>query len=173
MIPVVLGLAGRRGSGKSTLANVLQSQHGFLRVSFGDYVRSEASARGSPDDVATLEELGQHLIAELGWDRFCAAVLGDFKQSSRVVVDGVRHVAAAETLRRVVAPAHFGLAFIHIDDAVRRHRMRQRARPGDFVEGADLSRELDQLRAQAEVVVDGSHDEATSEIMAWCVSLSQ
>jgi dephospho-CoA kinase len=172
MSPVVVGLAGRRGSGKSTLAATLHSQYGFARVSFGDYVRSIARERTLPGDVATLEELGRKLIAELGWDRFCAAVLGGAESSERLVVDGVRHVAAATTLRSLIAPGHFGLTLVEIDDAVRMQRVAARARPGETVEDIEMSNELEQLRRGADLVVDGARNDGAERIVAWVESVS-
>jgi hypothetical protein len=166
MTRLVVGLAGRRGSGKSTIAAELQRDFGFARVSFGDYVRGVAKERELPLELASLEALGRALIDELGWARFCRAVLTGTESSPRVVVDGIRHVGARTTMRNLVAPGRFAVAFVQIDEAVRKRRLAARARPGDAIHGGEMSDDLDQLHREAEIVVDGDRADAARRILS-------
>jgi adenylate kinase family enzyme len=164
MSGVVLGLAGRRGSGKTTLASALQARFGFVRVSFGDHVRSVARGHASPEDTASLQALGTQLIGDLGWERFCRGVLADALHSPSVVVDGLRHVAAAKTLRMVAAPGRFLLVFVDIDEAVGRQRIVARARLGDVEMIHEMTNELAELREAADLRVDGGRDDAADRV---------
>lgn len=170
MTRVVVGLAGRRGSGKSTIAAELQRDFGFARVSFGDYVRAVAKKRDLSLELASLEGLGRALIDEMGWARFCGAVLTGTESAPRVVVDGIRHVGARTTIRNLVAPGQFALAFVQIDEAVRKQRLATRTRPGDKTPGDEMSGDLEQLHREAEIVVDGSQSDAGRKIVSWIES---
>jgi hypothetical protein len=133
-------------------------------------VRSEATKRGLGTDLPALETLGRALIAEWGWDRFCRSVLPDLANTEYLVVDGVRHIAAAETLRRLGRPARFGLVFVDADDLLREERISSRARKsnGRTEETADrMADELGQLRAASDLVVDGATEGAARIIATW------
>ena len=172
MTRVVVGLAGKSGSGKSTVAAALQMRFGFARVSFGDRVRYVAHQRTLPSDRGSLDVLGRALIDELGWDQFCESVLAGTELAARVVVDGIRHVAAQTTIRKLVAPARFGMAFVEIDEAVRLRHLSLRGRSGDTGSVFEMNDDMEQLRREAEIIVDGASSTAADVIEAWVKSLS-
>ncbi|MBL8379609.1 MAG: hypothetical protein JNM79_17205 [Burkholderiales bacterium] len=108
--------SGRIGSGKSTLTARMSEMLGWPRASFGDYVRSVAISRNSNvDSRLVLANLGGQLIDELGWNEFCARVLSSagWVSPGNILIDGIRHVEAICTLRRLCLPA--SLFHIHID----------------------------------------------------------
>jgi len=130
-------------------------------------VRSEAKARGLGEDISTLQELGQSLIQEWGWERFCEAVLSGNSSTQKLIVDGIRHSGAANTLRRLVAPGKFILIFIDTDEHVRRQRLALRSNMQDNHAALDdhpVKHGIDELRGQAEIVVDGANDSPAESI---------
>src|SRR5690242_7997878 len=99
----VVALSGRIGSGKSALASRLAQCLGCERVSFGDYVRAAALAKGLEPTGENLQLVGAALV-EAGWEPFCRAVLAQapWQPGQPLVVDGVRHVDALAHLKRLV-----------------------------------------------------------------------
>jgi adenylate kinase family enzyme len=123
---VVIGLSGRTRSGKSTIAAALVERLGWPNASFGDFVRAEAATRGIGEEREGLQELGEALIAELGWPEFCTRTLrhsGLDGSSVPCIVDGVRHVDALTTLRRVFQPVPVLLVHLEVPDELRDARL--------------------------------------------------
>ena len=162
----LVGLAGPRGSGKTTIAKQLESKHGYVHASFGDFVRRESARRGLPDDTNSLQTLGHTLISELGWERFCRGVVNSAANADLVVVDGIRHVAAVGALRTIASPGQFVLVFVDVDNGIAAARIAQRARVGDEA-SSEMTNELRNLRAAADLLVEGNSDNASSMIAAW------
>jgi len=167
---VVVGLAGRRGSGKTTIAEILALKHQFVQRSFGNVVRGEAAKRGFQSDLGSLQELGAAIIREWGWERFCRKVIDERPDADRLVLDGLRHVAAADTVRGLVAPARFVLVYVATPEAIRVERLKARGRQGDFVAGTDnleFDSELPALRLVADLVVDDDAEIAAERIASF------
>jgi len=124
----IVAFAGAIGSGKSTISTALAKELGWARTSFGDYVREEAARRElDPTSRTVLQILGEQLIAE-GWEPFCRAVLNrvSWRPGQALIIDGVRHVKALETLRRLVAPLPIRLIYLALDDGSRAARIHER-----------------------------------------------
>lgn len=168
---LIVGLTGRRGSGKSTIARRLVEGYGFVRASFGDVVRDEAIARSLSTDMPTLQALGRRLIDEWGWTLFCQKATAGTYDARRVVIDGIRHLGALETLRGLVSPMPLMLVFVRLEESHRFDRLRTRGRAGDVdarVENDPVEQEVDSLRALADFEVDGSDEHAAEAIVRWC-----
>lgn len=161
---IVLCFSGGIASGKTSLANRVAERLGLPSASFGSFVRSIAKARGTSEDRSSLQALGEALIEELGWDAFCRAVLDSagWKPGSSIVVDGIRHLSALNTLRAIVAPIATRLVFVDVPLDVRQERAEHRSQEGTDVAKADAhSTEKDVrdvLREMADLVVDGTRD---------------
>jgi dephospho-CoA kinase len=127
--PMVLAFAGSMASGKSTLSRGIAQTLGWPRVSFGDYVRHVVQGRGLQCSREVLQEVGAAMIEEQGWKAFCCAVLaqGKWEPGQSLVVDGIRHAEAVETLRQLVAPSELFLIFIAVEEPTRRARLHQRS----------------------------------------------
>jgi len=162
---LVVGLAGRQGSGKSWVSTQLAKHYGFTRTSFGDAVRAEASRRGLQNTINVLQDLGEAIILDWGWERFCQTVLPHAGTATNIAVDGIRHVAAADTIRRQLSRATFRLVFLDVDEQIRRKRLADRDQAWDInLDHHSVERELPVLRERADFVVDASGDSAPSEI---------
>jgi cytidylate kinase len=152
--------AGPICSGKSTLSKAVAKKLAWRWVGFADYLRHVATDQGLPTSRSYLQELGQQFI-ERGWLRFCQGVL-DFAQWSRelaLIVDGVRHVEAVNSLRSLTAPSPLTVVFVETPLQIRKERFATRE-PGssfDVVDSHPVERDSGvTLRLLADHVVDGS-----------------
>jgi dephospho-CoA kinase len=156
-VSTVVGLAGPIAAGKTTIALDLASQLGAPMVSFGDEVRSVAAKRGLPTDRATLQDVGEELIAT-GWESFCRAVLAQapWRPGQSLVIDGIRHLGAITTLRRLVTPSSLAIVFLEASADARRPRLTARGTTQHESLAADAHRnevELQSVREAADLVL--------------------
>lgn len=163
MLTVAVGFAGAIGSGKTTIATTLHQLLGGVFVSFGDYVRAEAQRCGLAESRETLQDLGESLIAERGWDGFCQDTLAYFgwHHGNPVVIDGVRHVEVVSALRRLVSPGRFALVFVTTAEGVRLDRLKTEGLSEDRqcarVEAHSTESQVrGPLAGIAELIVDGA-----------------
>ena len=128
------------GAGKSTVASFLKDK-GFAVVTMGDVIREEAKRQGlEPTDV-NLGKMMLKLRQDLGPGAVGQIVLqklqrdhandnnnsgdGSGKNSSIVVIDGIRSVAEVEVLKKV---GHVRLLAIHASEDTRFKYLRKRGR---------------------------------------------
>lgn len=147
MKPLAIGLAAPWGSGKTALCRELATYLGWPRVSFGDYVRSVAQARGLPVSRKVLQDLGASLIAG-GWENFVHAVLRQATRAEHegLVIDGIRHHMAITTLRTAVAPLRLCVAYLDLSEGARTERLQEKG-----VAGPDQVARVDSHSTEAEV----------------------
>lgn len=176
MTAVVLAFAGAIGNGKSTVSAALAAALGCPRTGFGDYIREEAQRRGlDPTSREVLQVVGEQMVLA-GWEPFCRAVLarGAWKPGESLVVDGIRHVKAVETLHMLVAPATLSLIYLEAPPTVRESRLRQKGITDDEqrhriethsteVEVSTLLPRIADLRMHSEV----TQDVTVQQIIAW------
>jgi dephospho-CoA kinase len=142
-------LAGPSGAGKTTLARKLHDELRIPPVSFGDVVRAVA-----PPDATreTLEQVGQQLIGQ-GWKPFCEAVLSRTPQDAVIVsIDGIRHLAAVQTLRELLHPRSL-LIYVSASPPQVRRRTADRPASRQPVPHSQMDREATQLTAIADLVL--------------------
>lgn len=176
MTTFVLAFSGSIGSGKTTITEAVAKSLGWKLASFGRVVRKEARQRGlDPESRETLQRLGSELIEE-GWEGFCQAVLVDagWKQGEGLLVDGIRHIEALDTLRMLVQPLPLFLIYVHVKACIREKRLADR----DGYATQEMHR-LDQhetesqvhnvLDCAADLVVDGALPVAliVERILTW------
>ena len=135
LLPKVVAVSGRTGTGKTTTASLAAARLNWRHVSFGDFVRSVADARGMPHTRRNLQDLGAELVGE-GMAEFCRAVLthGGWQRGDGAIVDGIRHVAAVESLRRAVFPQELLHVHLEASERARDDRLDKR---GDAVSADD------------------------------------
>ena len=174
---LVVALSGRTLSGKSSVTRVLSERLGWPSVSFGDFVRAEAAERGLPDSREVLQDLGQDLISELGWEDFCVATLdnaGLDSKSAPCIIEGVRHVDALSALRSAFSPASVLHVHLDVSDELRAVRLEAAGIPevqGEEWEEHMTERDVAEIlpeEADLRVTVTGQSVEVTAgEIQTW------
>ncbi len=174
MKSLVLGFAGGIAAGKSTLSERVAKELGVSRASFGNYVRHIARLRGLNGSREELQEVGQSLI-ELGWERFCRSVLAEanWELGQPLVVDGIRHAEAVDTLRSIVAPSRLLLVVIQADRATREERLRGRDPKGASLTQVEAHPTEEQINtslpAIADLILDGARpvEELVHAVVLW------
>lgn len=124
---MVLCFSGKRGTGKTSIAKEIAERNGLSYASFGNFVRSIAVERSIPLNTSDLQNLGEQLISELGWDSFCTKVIQSSGWSEKLplVVDGVRHLETFESLKKIPNHQCF-LIYISLEEKVRNERLEKR-----------------------------------------------
>jgi dephospho-CoA kinase len=131
------------GAGKSTVASFLKDK-GFAVVTMGDVIREEAKRQGLEPTDLNLGKMMLKLRQDLGPGAVGQIVLqklqrdhandnnnnnnsgdGSDKNSSIVVIDGIRSVAEVEVLKKV---GHVRLLAIHASEDTRFNYLRKRGR---------------------------------------------
>lgn len=173
MKPVTLAFAGRIKSGKSTISQAVSTKLGWKRASFGDYVRKQAALRGIDQSRESLQGLGAKLVDE-GWEKFCLQVLkqADWKKGDSITVDGVRHMQALETLRKITLPAETLLVFVKTDERTWRERLNKEGIGTENLksfESHSTEKEVAALSRVADFVVEGgqSPGQTVDSIIKW------
>jgi len=96
-------IAGGTCSGKSTLAKHITEHTGYPITSFGGCLRDYARGAGYSLTVESLQNLGQGLISQLGYDGLLQWVIAhspDVQWDKALILDGVRHVAMYDSLKK-------------------------------------------------------------------------
>ncbi len=96
-------VAGGTCSGKSTLARHIADHTGYPVASFGGCLRNYARQAKLPTAVESLQNLGQWLISQFGYDGFLQWIIGHSPEvlwEDLLILDGVRHVAMHDSLKK-------------------------------------------------------------------------
>jgi hypothetical protein len=120
----VLGFASRMGSGRRELSKRFATALGLPRVSFGEYIRAEASRRGLNQSREVLQDIGESLVRD-DCEGFCQAVLdqANWKPGQSLIVDGIRHKQVEEILEVLVRPSILLIVFLDVGDRLRFTRL--------------------------------------------------
>lgn len=124
MTGLVVAVSGKLRSGKTSLSQQLSHQLGWPRVAFGDYVRAAVAAEGGdPTCRRVLQDYGLRRI-EADVVDFCRCVLGQIKYDyhTNLIVDGVRHKTALESIQQLCMPMQTRLVYIKCADEIRFER---------------------------------------------------
>lgn len=174
MRSLILTFSGPIGSGKSTLSMGVAQSLGWKYASFGDYVRELASQRGVGKSREALQHLGASLIEEEGWDNFCRSVLAqvDWAAGQHVVLDGIRHVEALDSLREITKPSELFLVSIALSEL----ELEARQSRGEVFENLrqigshSTEEQVNSLLPQrADLLVDGRRrvEDLVNEVVQW------
>jgi hypothetical protein len=157
-----IAIAGQVGSQKRQLADLLHGDLGWRHASFGRYVRKIASTRGTVQARPALQDLGEQLISERGFEGFARDVLEDAGISvgrEPVIIDGVRHRGIRDALAGMFDPLR--LLYIDAPAGKRRSRIRHEDHLGlalwkvRGIERHSTEDDLDDLRRAADQTVAG------------------
>jgi dephospho-CoA kinase len=163
----VLAVSGSIGSGKSTLSKELSKVRNCKYASFGDYVRKKAVTMGYVEASRTqLQKVGEVLV-ENGIRDFCLSVLQDsmWQLGEELIVDGVRHLEALETLKEIIFPQNLFLVYITLDEKTRVERLTSRDKDKNSHNSEKHSTEIqvpDILRTRADILINGSETVANN-----------
>lgn len=86
-------VAGKICSGKSTLSRAISSYIDFPIISFGGILRDYSLSNGLPITRKDLQEFGQNLIDQLGFEGFLRWSMSHsvISWNNSIIVDGLRH----------------------------------------------------------------------------------
>jgi dephospho-CoA kinase len=164
MIPIIVGFSGKRASGKSTLAKRVANRISSHYLSFGDYVRAEASNRGLIDSIPNLQIIGEELM-KYPLD-FCKNILCSWNQNENLVIDGIRHEIILNCLREIISPSKLYLIYIMTDEANRISRLQNRGeslRDSNSFDSHSTEQDVkNKLIICADLIVDNSQTEDSS-----------
>jgi cytidylate kinase/transcriptional regulator with XRE-family HTH domain len=174
--PIVLALSGRIGSGKTTLSHELADALGWKRASFGEYVRAYAKSQGLDDNSRdVLQAVGQSLVEKDAVD-FCRSVLAHFGWTSGepLVIDGIRHSAVVDALRKIVAPLDLRVVYVDVSEKTRLKRIRDTDKDVvqrmNEIEAHATEREVpNAVRALAARHIEGDRpvEDVVQDILGW------
>ena len=125
MKTLIVGFAARTNNGAKAVSARVADRLGVPCVRFDDYLRAVASQRGFTEVTQQiLQDLGEEEIRAHGFKEYCSAVLrhASWHSGESVVIEGVRHVEAIETLRELVSPAQFHLIYLEANTEAPRER---------------------------------------------------
>lgn len=120
----IICFSGLPQTGKTTLSRRLALVLECKFVSFGDFVRQEATKRGIVNATRKdLQDLGQVLVTG-NVREFCAEVLGtvQFSPGEQIVIDGVRHKEVLEVISDMSHNQPMKVIYLTASDRTRRHR---------------------------------------------------
>jgi shikimate kinase len=125
MKPIMLAFSGPMRSGKSSVSWQIAKILNWPRASFGEYIRMQARREGRSESRESLQHLGSFLIKTQGWEKFCRSVLeqSDWRPGEPIVVDGIRHLEALETMRHLTALSEVHLVYVSLDEYTQAQRM--------------------------------------------------
>jgi dephospho-CoA kinase len=164
---MIVGIAGRIASGKSTLARALAGRYSFKLISFGNYVRQEAQARGlDVSDRQVLQDFGQSLVDESATS-FVHGVFhrAHYQPTDRVVLDGVRHESVWDEIVAFGSSHRSPVALIFLEMAEEERRRRLTARGLSLDEALAQDRHKSEsdvdarLSSKADIHIDGLQDQ--------------
>jgi dephospho-CoA kinase len=157
-------LAGGIASGKTTLAAALHAAlPGSARLAFGDVVRRRAQAMYPEPTRRELQETGLQLIHE-GWLAFVGELLSELEGNPSVlIVEGVRHREAVDTLREQLHERRVLLVYVEAPDSQRNERLVQRAESEQTLTH-EVESDVESLRAIADLVVET--DQPSEDLVA-------
>jgi dephospho-CoA kinase len=152
----IICLSGSIASGKSTVSHALAEMWPNAEtLSFGDVVRTRTRLEGLPSDRATLQEVGSQLLAE-GWQSFITALIaGVSTDTVLLIVDGIRHPAAIDSLYERFPGATIRTVFLRVDEEVAARRMMERGE-SPTARGHAIESELVAVERRADLVISGA-----------------
>jgi dephospho-CoA kinase len=169
----IICVSGVPGGGKTTLAKAVAANLAIDYGSFGEYVRYCASLRHVGSDRASLQQLGQKLVAE-GARGFCDSVLNwlNWTPPKELILEGLRHQVVLDALIEHVRPVPVRLLFVNVGSAAQSSRMHQRStelEPSALMADATERDVQRPLRARADFVVNGDDplESVVAQVSTW------
>jgi adenylate kinase family enzyme len=171
--PAVVALTGRAASGKSTISRELSRRTGWVRVSYGEWVRAEAVRRGLDESRESLQILGAELV-EADLEGFLRTVMISYgwQPGNPAILDSIRYRRALGVLQRLVRPLPLVTVFVDLGNEERIRRMNASGEVADkdylaTVDGRRTETDWVDLRMRAHICVDGRNrpDDSAERIL--------
>lgn len=162
---IVVGISGEIASGKSTVCKYLAECYGFELLRYRTLLSRMLSERGENISRSTLQRLGLELGKNIGYDGITRLLLGNTKPDMNYVLDGVRHLAAFEYLRRRYSN-RFVLVYRDTNVRLRWHMYNERLPLKDRlnicrfydINRAPVESEISMLKSKADLVLHFERD---------------
>ncbi len=176
--PPIVGLAGPIGSGKTSLAEFLRDKHGFGYVRYSQVLEDKLRDKGKPISRESLQEFGEEIFRTMGGKGLTELVIQRVPADCPTVVDGIRHLDDAGTLRMVFGD-RFTLVYLDSSAEDRFHRLRSHDELGrlsqdefERISRHPVESEVPLLRTHADLVIKNSNgcfwpEEAVNRILAY------
>ena len=178
----ILCISGRRKSGKTTLSNAISKKKGWRRLSFGNYIRNEAEKDLEYKSLLEVEKkkylqnLGDRLIKEQGYENFCQEFLkfNEWNETENLVIDGVRHKQILIKLMKFSLKVF--MIYIQVEDEeIRRRILESNGSDEDFQRYIETEQHptetqvVSTLQLYADKVLDGRNnkDFLVEEVIIW------
>lgn len=128
---MIIGITGTDGAGKGTVVNYLVEKKGFVHISARELLIAEIEKRGLPIDRNHMRIVANDLRREHGNDYIAHFALGRAAalEAENVVIESIRAVAEAETLKKSGAI----LLAVDADQSIRYERVQERRSESDQV----------------------------------------
>lgn len=129
MTPIAICFSGRIAIGKTSVSKALAEELRCPWTGFGSYIRRVALTRAiDVEDRDQLQELGELLIQEHGFEWLCREVIAaaHWTGDRPLVIDGIRHAEAFQTIARLLSPHRVVLIHLTIDEEMLRERSKER-----------------------------------------------
>jgi dephospho-CoA kinase len=174
----VLSFAAPIEAGKTTVSTKVAEHLGAPRVSFGEYLRGVAHARGLEMTREVLQNLGDQLVTS-NFRGFCEDVLEQhpWQPGKPLIIDGVRHVEVLDALAEILAPARGYLIYINVDRTTQTKRLKtdplRHTKTLDELEKHPTEQQVrSKLPDRAALVLDGTQnpDELVRKVIEFLVS---
>jgi len=156
----IIAFSGSISSGKTTISSLLADTLGWKWVSFGEYVRKIARSQSIGNSRKELQAVSDSLV-QRGWETFCTSILEEvqWNRSENLVIDGIRHREAIETLRTLCYPAKVFLVYLSITQFEQLQRTKEKGISNiselqDIESHSSEVQVYSNLRRMADLIVD-------------------
>ncbi len=172
--PIIV-FSGLPQTGKTAIAKRLANALHWKFLSFGDFVRQQARARGTVEPTRReLQDLGQKMV-EMDVISFCREALNnaDFSPGEPLVIDGIRHMQALEAVK--VLSRGQPVRLIYLQAPIKTREARSSSRGESDLSRVDAHKVESQTNVEilrsADLVVDssGNPDQVFEYINSWLV----
>ncbi len=162
----VVGFSALAKGGDKEIATSVANQAQLTRVSFGHWLQSNARLPQNEPPRLVLQARGNEIIRERGELFLSLEVLRgvDNLLQDAFVIEGIRHLNVLESVRSVVGPDRFVLAFVErpLKDRVERLQREERLTKEQVrqVMNDPTEQQIPEIRKLANYTLDGNEGEA-------------
>lgn len=154
---MMIAVSGQIASGKSAVAKVISNCLSIPLVSFGDYVANESLKRGAVSPTRReMQDTGLSMVQDseafvtgfLTWSGYDEAGL---------IIDGLRHKAVGEALKRQISPQRLFIVFLDSDPTIISQRLESRGLSEASIQEClthPVESQLNELRANADLILE-------------------